>query len=130
MFWNATLPVIKLAITLFYMRIFPVSSMKIACKIVNWYLLLWFIAFQTTAIFQCTPVSYFWNRETEKGHCIESTKFFIALATTNLFTDVALLVLPIPQIWKLKVPRAQKFRLSSIFLVGTLYVFLTLIPSP
>lgn len=119
MFWNTTLPVIKLAISLFYMRIFPVKSMKIACKIINWYLLLWFITFQTTAIFQCTPVSYFWNRATENGHCIASTSFFIALATTNLFTDVALLLMPIPSIWKLSVRTPQKIRLSSIFLVGT-----------
>ena len=80
----------------------------------------WYIAIQTTAIFQCLPINYFWLR-VGRGHCIQTTIFYIALASLNLATDVAILILPIPFIWQIQIRKNKKLSLSAVFLVGLMY---------
>jgi hypothetical protein len=38
----------------------------------------------------------------------------------NMLLDIAILVLPLPTIWKLKLPTAQKVGLALIFSLGIL----------
>jgi hypothetical protein len=42
-----------------------------------------------------------------------------------MVTDIAVLVFPIPYMWKLQLPRRQKIILSLIFIIGSLYVYST-----
>ena len=44
--------------------------------------------------------------------------FFNGNSIPNIITDALLLVLPIPFVWQLQLPRAQKVALTSIFIVG------------
>lgn len=76
-------------------------------------------------IFQCQPVSDFWDRfsPAAKGpfHCgVNVNQFFDGNSIPNIITDAAILVLPIPFIWKLQLPKAQKLALTSIFILGVL----------
>ena len=71
-------------------------------------------------IFQCKPVSGFWNR-TKPGTCnVDSQKFFIGNAIPNILTDVALMALPLPYIWHLNRSKSQKIALAGVFLLGGL----------
>lgn len=71
-------------------------------------------------IFQCKPVSGFWNR-TKPAICnVDSQKFFIGNAIPNILTDVALMVLPLPYIWQLNRSKSQKIALAGVFLLGGL----------
>ena len=71
-------------------------------------------------IFQCKPVSGFWNR-TKPAICnVDSRKFFIGNAIPNILTDVALMVLPLPYIWQLNRSKSQKIALAGVFLLGGL----------
>ncbi|KAI4263129.1 MAG: hypothetical protein L6R42_001713 [Xanthoria sp. 1 TBL-2021] len=84
-----------------------------------------FIAEILVTILQCQPVSDFWNRfaPTAKGpfHCgVNVNQFFDGNSIPNIVTDAALLVLPIPFIWQLHLPKAQKLGLTSIFILGIL----------
>ncbi|KAL8801583.1 MAG: hypothetical protein Q9182_004369 [Xanthomendoza sp. 2 TL-2023] len=74
-------------------------------------------------ILQCQPVSDFWNRYSPdaKGpfQCgVNVNQFFDGNAVPNIVTDAAILVLPIPFIWRLHLPKAQKLGLISIFMLG------------
>ena len=120
MFWNTTLPTIKISILLFYRRLFPVRRLLVASSIIGAIVLAWYIAIQITTIFQCLPIHYYWQRGGQ-GHCIQTTNFYIILASLNLATDVAVLILPIPFIWNLQVRKSKKLSLSVIFLLGSLY---------
>ena len=121
MFWNTTLPAIKISILLFYRRLFPARRLLVASSIIGAIVLAWYIAIQITAIFQCLPIHYYWRR-VGQGHCIQTTNFYIILASLNLATDVAVLILPIPFVWHLQVRKSKKLSLSVIFLLGSLYV--------
>lgn len=119
LFWNTTLPAIKVSILLFYRRLFPVRRLLIASSVIGAIVTAWYIAIQITAIFQCLPIHYYWRR-VGQGHCIQTTNFYIILASLNLATDVAVLILPIPFIWHLQVRKSKKLSLSVIFLLGSL----------
>lgn len=72
------------------------------------------------------PVSEFWDRYAltfaRTVDCgVNAIRFFIGNSIPNLLTDAAILVLPIPFVWKLHLPHLQRMTLSSIFLVGALY---------
>ncbi|MCJ1459191.1 hypothetical protein MMC28_009568 [Mycoblastus sanguinarius] len=119
LFWNTTLPAIKISILLFYRRLYPVRSLHITSSIIGAIVVAWYIAIQVTAIVQCLPIRYYWQR-TGQGYCIHLIRFNIALASINLVTDVAVLILPIPAIWRLQLPKSKKIGLSAVFLAGLL----------
>lgn len=84
---------------------------------------MWWIAIQFTVIFECKPIDYTWAPKGE-GHCVSLDKFFLGQAIPNIITDMVLLAIPIPMIWKLQLPRSQKVALSATFLLGGLYITL------
>lgn len=49
------------------------------------------------------------------------TNFYITLASLNLVTDVAILILPISFIWHLQIQKSKKLWLSVVFLLGFMY---------
>jgi hypothetical protein len=109
---------IQVSILLFYKRIFPTTLMKEVCNGLLIFLGVWYITFQIAAIFQCTPVKFFWERSIPGGHCVDNVSFYIALACTNTFTDIILLFLPMPLLWRLQIARSKKISLSGVFLLG------------
>ena len=74
-----------------------------------------------TSIFQCKPISGGWDLAV-KAECIEISKLWIVMGSLNVLTDVLLLCLPLPQLWKLQMRRATKLQLISIFSSGSLSV--------
>lgn len=50
----------------------------------------------------------------------------MAGGATNIATDIAILLFPVPIVWKLQIYTAQKFALLGVFLLGGLYIFISL----
>lgn len=69
---------------------------------------------------QCHPISFFWNKTTEGGHCIDEVLFFKVNGIANLILDVIVLALPLAMVWRLHMKMKQKLALSGIFLLGGL----------
>lgn len=118
----------KFSILLFYRRVFMNQSTSLHFRIA-WYVILvwtflWGISTFFAAAFQCDPPSYYWSKYTRKttGSCLNLTVLLVVTASTNIVTDVALLILPMPVVWNLKVELSQKFAVCGIFLLGGLYV--------
>jgi hypothetical protein len=72
------------------------------------------------AIFTCTPINKIWDPTVVGGHCLDIQKFFIGIAVPNIFTDLALLALPLPYIWGLHVKLPQKIAVMFVFILGGL----------
>jgi len=73
-----------------------------------------------TTIFQCDPVRGFWDHTVPAKCKVNVYAFFIGNAVPNIITDWALLILPIPYVWRLQKSRVQKIALCGIFLLGGL----------
>lgn len=48
--------------------------------------------------------------------------FYYFAAAANISSDVMIVLIPIPQLWKLRLTLKKKLLLSSIFGVGFMYV--------
>ena len=112
----------KTSILLLYRRIFSIQPwFRVSTTMLIVYIWCWAASEFLVAIFQCQPIAYQWNKQLN-GTCIDQLAFFRWISVPNLIHDIAMLVLPLPMIWNLQVGTRQKFALSLVFLIGSLYV--------
>lgn len=136
---------VKLSLLAFYWRIFKQSKIRIPIYVLTAVVSAWGIAVVSSefiapsaqdvltlpqiliAIFECQPVPAIWTRFAPippplgSYSCrVNLNQFFTGNSILNIVTDGALLVLPMPFVWQLQLPRTQKLALSSIFVVGIL----------
>ena len=109
----------KTSIVLLYMRIFISKNFQRICYVVLAIIVGWSFAAICATIFQCVPIEGSWNRSTP-ARCIDQDIFWVAYAVLNILTDVMVLALPLPQIFKLQLKLRGKVMLSGIFLLGGL----------
>ncbi|KAL2817986.1 hypothetical protein BDW59DRAFT_165692 [Aspergillus cavernicola] len=113
------IPLIKLSIIFFYRRIFGMTSIMYLCAFLT---LGYFVACTIAFTACCRPPSYYWTQFADPagGHCVyDLYPFYIGNAAANVFTDLLILVVPIPLVWKLQMRRIQKILISGIFLLGS-----------
>lgn len=82
--------------------------------------ILYWIVDLFVAIFECTPVAFYWDLSIKGGTCIDQNAFYRWNGVANLLIDFLVLSLPIPMIWRLSLPTKEKVSLSGIFLLGLL----------
>ncbi|ROV90820.1 hypothetical protein VPNG_09842 [Cytospora leucostoma] len=117
---------IKTSLIIFYMRIFPKRSIWIAGWGIWIYTLLWLIGVWFATLFECHPISYFWNKTIEGGHCIPSPLITIGLtsAIISCLGDMFIFAMPIPVVLSLNINTRKKIALACVFAVG-LFVITT-----
>ncbi|KAK6215534.1 hypothetical protein QIS74_08553 [Colletotrichum tabaci] len=75
------------------------------------------VVFFFVTLLQCQPISYFWNKRTQDGHCVPMD---VIIALTYLYSafsvicDFTFAILPIVLIWNLKMDRKTKLALVPI----------------
>ena len=74
----------------------------------------------------CYPVDALWD-PTVNAKCINFHDVLIIFSSLNIGTDILILCLPVPQLWKLNMPRRRKYELMGIFSLGGLFDFLSLV---
>ena len=70
-------------------------------------------------VFQCHPVNGFWDLGVV-ATCLKTDRVNIGSSILHVITDVAILILPLPLVWKLRIERSQKATLSAVFALGGL----------
>lgn len=69
-------------------------------------------------LFQCTPISFFWNKSILDGTCIDVVTFYFATAGISTFTDLWILIMPMPMVWGLHLPLRQRIIIMVLFALG------------
>lgn len=110
---------VKASILVMYHRIFPVKGFRMAVYIIGGIVVSWWLAIVLVCIFQCDPIPKAWLPWIP-GTCINLKASFIGNAVPNILTDVAILALPITQVWSLHGTVARKLSLCGAFLLGSL----------
>ncbi|KAH8200524.1 hypothetical protein TruAng_005301 [Truncatella angustata] len=74
-------------------------------------------------VFSCTPVSKSWDITipATEGSCINVVALYFATAIANIITDVMVMVLPIPLIMCLHMPKWQKIGVIALFGFASAY---------
>jgi hypothetical protein len=120
--YKTVLMLSKIAVVCLYYRIFAVSSSKfhMACHATNSFIILSGMAFIIGTIFQCRPISFFWDKSIQGGRCFNEEPWWISYSVTQILADVALLALPVEQILSLRMSKPEKLGLCLVFATGLL----------
>lgn len=115
----------KISILFFYLRIFPERNFRRLTYGIITVCAVSVVALLIASIMQCQPISYSWNAwdGQHKGKCTHVNAQIWANAGINIFFDLIVLALPLPQIWGLKISWDKKAGVLVMFGLGILYVF-------
>ncbi|RSL92461.1 hypothetical protein CEP52_013817 [Fusarium oligoseptatum] len=108
----------KASILLYYRRIFGANWAHHVCMglVVSYWVsitIAWFSG--------CRPVTYFWEqftKPTAKGYCMNTSLFYFINGICAMLIDIAILIVPMPTLYKLQMPLRQKIAVGAILLLG------------
>lgn len=110
----------KISILLFYNRIFTTSKFRVLSYAVASIVLGTGVGILFSAILQCSPVQFAWDKSIKGGTCFNQTAFFRYVSLPQILTDVVILIMPLPFVWKVQTRMTQKVALTGVFLLGGL----------
>lgn len=119
----------KISILVLYLRIFRSNTfvrrvsliliVVIACA---------YVALTCAKAFRCQPVSGAWQLAPGRPvKCIDIVVIHLASTPVNVYTDLAIILLPIPVLSSLQLPRQQKFILILTFALAAFDVVISVI---
>ncbi|RDA88966.1 hypothetical protein CP532_0705 [Ophiocordyceps camponoti-leonardi (nom. inval.)] len=130
-YYISTLPLIlglvKLSFLLFYVRIFVVHRTG-AIGIMLYTLIvivsLWTVAFFFAVIFECRLNFWAaWGSTVDViDNCFNTLSYIYGLCLSDFITDVVVILIPIPLVWRLKISRRRKIAIAGIFLLGAVSI--------
>ncbi|KAJ4411356.1 hypothetical protein N0V82_009008 [Gnomoniopsis sp. IMI 355080] len=82
------------------------------------------LVFIFMGIFSCDPVQKQWQPELP-GYCMGHIVRWTLNAGLSILSDVMILTLPLPQIWKMRLGRLEKIGVTSIFALGWCVTFIS-----
>ncbi|KAI5862502.1 hypothetical protein GGS23DRAFT_570527 [Durotheca rogersii] len=108
---------VKMSILWLYNRIFAIREFRRWC----WALMAvngcYGVSFLVVYLTNCTPVDQLWN-PTPDGHCRDMQISDFATVAINMLFDLAILLLPLPTLWGLKLPLRKKIVVTIMFSFG------------
>ncbi|KAL7910463.1 hypothetical protein GGI35DRAFT_448898 [Trichoderma velutinum] len=117
-FYLLSIPAIKIAIILQYLRVFPIGYVQPVGKILLIFVSLWGLSQFITSIVQCTPIAKVWDPSLE-GFCINGEACWLTGAAIHIVTDFIIFAMPLPVLWTLGVlAQPQKIALIGVFGLG------------
>ncbi|KAH7084021.1 hypothetical protein FB567DRAFT_551017 [Paraphoma chrysanthemicola] len=127
--WNlyvVTLSLVKASLIFLYLQIFQGHRFRIACYTVLAYIGLSALIIQFLTIFSCLPIESFWNRDI-KGKCLNVTAIGYANSANAILQDLIILILPMPNLFRLKMKKWRKIVVAVMFAVGAFGCITTII---
>ncbi|KAJ5623281.1 hypothetical protein N7490_011886 [Penicillium lividum] len=118
-FYNLTLILSKLSALFLFVRIFRTRCFLLATYITMAFLIIAGLWMVISGFVFCIPISDFWHFGPEHAkHCLPQGPVWYSNAAMQILTDVILLVLPMPALATLHLPRQQKVGIFVVFSVG------------
>ncbi|OHW91684.1 CFEM domain-containing protein [Colletotrichum incanum] len=121
--YNPILALVKTSVLMFLLRLSGQKrSIRYTIIGLNVFNMALMIAIFITVVFQCQPISYFWEKAGRNpptdGKCIDMAAFYVGTASLTIFTDVLSLALPFWIFLGLKMPVRVKIALLAVFALG------------
>ncbi|KAJ5024621.1 hypothetical protein PSV08DRAFT_366283 [Bipolaris maydis] len=131
--WKVPFKDIRLTLVYFWISVpfYGIDGFRKLVWSIVIFTLLYTIAFAFLGIFICSPVSYFWWQwdlgGEHKGKCLNNNHIGFVTASFSIFTDLAMLGLPIPQVWALHLSTKKKVGVLFMFSIGFLVTLVSII---
>ncbi|KAF2096908.1 hypothetical protein NA57DRAFT_78498 [Rhizodiscina lignyota] len=123
---------LKLCILSFYFRITDESTyMSRGLRITFWSIVLTFVGIILATVLECRPLSMFWQYDPKRAiPCQKGLANLLTMAISNILTDVALIALPIPMLYRMQLSPGKKLQLILLFSVGIFVIGVTIARLP
>ncbi|KAB5566560.1 hypothetical protein GE09DRAFT_1171632 [Coniochaeta sp. 2T2.1] len=118
--WALSLGFSKTSILLLYSNVFAVPVVIWTARSAIVFIALWVLATIITGCLICQPFAMNWDQTIPGGHCGDQVLSFTVTGALNLVTDVMVLLLPLPYLYKLQMRLYKKLVLMGVFSVGFL----------
>lgn len=80
------------------------------------------------ALTACIPLRAFWDISVKNAYCHGNDIWWVNTAL-HVITDFMIWTVPLPQVWRTKMPKPQKYTLLSMFSLGFMFVSPFTLPS-
>ncbi|KAJ3515198.1 hypothetical protein NM208_g14993 [Fusarium decemcellulare] len=122
----AQITLLKLSLMFFYLRIFPTAGVRKLLWGTVIFNVVVGLVFVFVAIFQCQPVSYFWEKwdGEHEGHCMDINAITWSNAAISIALDFWMLAVPLFQLKALNLDWKKKIGVGMMFSVG---LFVTIV---
>ncbi|KAH9905668.1 hypothetical protein F4778DRAFT_802119 [Xylariomycetidae sp. FL2044] len=119
---------IRISIILFYIRVFRASHSEYLIWGTFYVSLLVTVPLVLTAIFECTPVSYFWTRWDGQadGYCVNQKALLWAGWTTLLVYDLWIMGVPMRAVARLQLSKRKKTLVGIMFSTGLVVIAISI----
>jgi hypothetical protein len=119
-FYTPLLVLVKISALLFLLRLGGTKkSVRLACKALIVFCIAQVLAFLPPTMFMCQPVQFTWLGS-GKGRCFRPDVLAVTLASTNILTDILMLLIPFVIFLSLKLSDKIRIALLSVFTLGVL----------
>ncbi|KAG9252520.1 uncharacterized protein F5Z01DRAFT_682666 [Emericellopsis atlantica] len=113
----------KASLLMFYLQISPQKYFRIAIWVAIGMVATYTIVIAGLLLFACRPIRAAWDPYLmADGDRLDTAALYIAIAIANIVSDVVLFIIPIPTLWGLKMPVAQKIGAAAMFGIGSITV--------
>ncbi|KAL5360831.1 hypothetical protein BJX96DRAFT_175663 [Aspergillus floccosus] len=109
---------VKASVLVFYYKTFPIRIFSIIVTLLLGIIVAYSIACIFALIFGCNPLALAWDPSITQGYCINKFAVYYAQGALNVFTDLAIITLPIPLIWGLHISRREKAIIFALIFVS------------
>ncbi|KAF2636236.1 hypothetical protein P280DRAFT_409992 [Massarina eburnea CBS 473.64] len=125
----SVLTLLKLTLLVFFLRIFPAQRVRRILWGTIIFTACWGIATTLAAILQCKPIRYNWTRwdNEHEGQCLNINALAWSNAGISIALDIWMLVIPLWQVFKLKMSWRKKISVSLMFLVGAFVTAMSIV---
>ena len=93
--------------------------MQLATKLLMVTVILYGLIVLLETFLICRPLAVDWNAHT-RGTCGDQVVSYVVLEVLGLFLDFAILVVPLPSIWKLQISVRRRMLIAIDFSIGFL----------
>lgn len=129
MVYITALSLTKVSILFFYLKVFPGRTFRyivytlIACNIC------YAVVFDFLLAFQCHPISGAWLSWDGQfdAKCISINLLGWSAAAINIVLDLAVIILPLPELFRLSMSLKKKIQIVMMFAVGFFVTFVSII---
>ncbi|KAJ4336806.1 hypothetical protein N0V87_005201 [Didymella glomerata] len=120
--FTAIITLMKVAILLTYLRIFPSRTNKWFCYIMLFYTVALNIACFFVTLFQCAPASTYWNifKYIGRAKCLNIKAIYYFHSGQNTFSDFLIFLWPAKDLLNVKVSLRQRVTLTCMFSLGVM----------
>jgi hypothetical protein len=109
-----TMATCKASVCFFYLRLFLDKIIQRTTIAVLVFIIGWAVPCILVTIFQCTPIDSAWM-VVPTGKCISTNRTLYLQGGANILIDIILIVIVVPQVLRLQLPKRQKY--SLLFLI-------------